>query len=111
MLCNCAIEVENNFLLESLTACHDANYKLVMYFAVNTAFVNYLDSLNNLMHCLTFPLLMNRTTFEQTLPISLNVSTLDSELLMAPKILKDFIHQYNHKKEICDLQKGIPIWN
>ena len=25
ILCNCGIEVENNFLLESLAACHDAN--------------------------------------------------------------------------------------
>ena len=40
VLCNCGIEVENNFLLESLAACHDANLKLVMYFTVNTAFVN-----------------------------------------------------------------------
>ena len=47
VLCNCGIEVENNFLLESLAACHDANSKLVMYFMVNTAFVNYLESLNN----------------------------------------------------------------
>ena len=49
VLCNCRIEVENNFLLESLAACHDAESKLVMYFTVNTAFVNYLDSLDNLL--------------------------------------------------------------
>ena len=36
VLCNCGIEVENNFLLESLTACHDAESKLVLYFMVNT---------------------------------------------------------------------------
>ena len=40
VLCNCGIEVENNFLLKSLAACHDANSKLVMYFMVNTAIVN-----------------------------------------------------------------------
>ena len=40
VLCNCRVEVENNFLLESLVACHDAESKLVMYFTVNTAFVN-----------------------------------------------------------------------
>ena len=38
VLCNCGIEVENNFLLELLAACHDSNSKLVMYFMVNTAF-------------------------------------------------------------------------
>ena len=46
MLCNCGIEVENNFLLESLAACHDANINLVMYFTVNTAFPNYIDQFN-----------------------------------------------------------------
>ena len=43
VLCNCSIEVENNFLLESLAACINVNSKLVMYFMVNTTFVNYLD--------------------------------------------------------------------
>ena len=42
VLCNCGIEVENNFLLESLATCHDANTSLIMYFMVNTAFTNYL---------------------------------------------------------------------
>ena len=37
LLCNCDIGAENNFLLESLAACHNANSKLVMYFTVNTA--------------------------------------------------------------------------
>ena len=30
VLCNCRIEVENNFLLESLAACHDAESKLII---------------------------------------------------------------------------------
>ena len=29
VLCNCRIETENNFLLESLAACHNVNSKLV----------------------------------------------------------------------------------
>ena len=33
ILCNCRIEAENNFLLESLAACHDSNTKLIMYFS------------------------------------------------------------------------------
>ena len=41
---------------------------------MNTAFVNYLGSLWNFTDSLKFPILMNGTTFEQTLPISLNVS-------------------------------------
>ena len=47
VLCNCGIEAERIFFLESLAACHDANPKLVMYFMVNTAFVNYQEQINN----------------------------------------------------------------
>ena len=43
VLCNCSIEADNHYLLESLAACNNANFKLTMYFTVNTAFVNYLD--------------------------------------------------------------------
>ena len=46
VLCNCGIEAENNFLLESLAACHDTNTKLIMYFTVNTAFTNDIDQFN-----------------------------------------------------------------
>ena len=71
-----------------------------MYFTVNTAFVNYLDQIDNLTESLKFPILKNKTTFEQTLPISLNISKFDSELLTASRNLKDFIHHYNCKNEI-----------
>ena len=74
-----------------------------MYFTVHTDFVNDLDSLDNLMGSLKFLMLMKRITFEQTLPISLNLSRFDSKLLTATKMLKDFVHQYHHKKEIFDL--------
>ena len=43
VLCNCGIKAENHFLLESLAACQGINSKLVMYFTVNTAFINYLN--------------------------------------------------------------------
>ena len=105
VLCNCGIEDENHFLLESLAACHDSNSKLVMYFTVNTAFVNFLDQFNNLTESLELPILKNKTTFKQTLPISLNVSVFDSELLTALRNLKDFIHKYNCKKDIFDLNE------
>ena len=43
-LCNCHIEAENNFLLESLTACkEDDKPDLDMSFTVNLAFADYLD--------------------------------------------------------------------
>ena len=102
VLCNCGIEVENNFLLESLATCHDVESKLVMYFMVNTAFVNYPD---NLPDSLKFQILLNRTTCKQTLPISLKSFNFGSDLLKAPVILKDFIYQFWHKKEVFDLKE------
>ena len=61
--------------------------------------------MDNLTESLKVPILKNKTTFKQTLPLSLNISKFDSELLAAPKTLKDFIHQYKHKKEIFDLKE------
>ena len=54
---------------------------------------------------LEIPIIKNKITFKQTLPISLNISKFDSDLLKAPRNLKDLIHQYNHKKEIFDLNE------
>ena len=98
VLCNCEIEAENNFLLKSLAACHDADSKLVMYFTVNTAFVSYLDSLDNLTDSIKTPILQNRTTDEQILPISLSPPAFDSNLLTASKTLKDYVHHILQKK-------------
>ena len=69
------------------------------------AFVNYLDFLDNLMDSLNTPILLNRTTYEHTVPISLPPPTYDSKLLAAPRMLKNFIHQICQKKEIFDLQE------
>ena len=71
---------------------------------VNTAFVNYLDHFPNLTETLEFPVIKNKTNFEQTLPISLNISQFDSNLLTASSNLKNFTHQYTHKKENFDLK-------
>ena len=76
VMCDCGIEVENHFLLKSLVACQDTNSKSTMYFTINTAFVNYLDKFPNLTQSLEFSIVRNKTTFEQTLPISLNVLNL-----------------------------------
>ena len=84
VLCNCGIEAENNFLLESLAACHHVKSKLVMYFMGNTTFVNYLNSLDNLIDSLKVPLLLNKTTYKQILPISLPTPEYDSKLWMVP---------------------------
>ena len=63
-----------------------------MYFTVNSAFINYLDQFPNLTESLDFPIIKNKTTFEQILPISLNISKFDSTLLIASSNLKEFIH-------------------
>ena len=105
VLCNCGIGLENHFLLESLAACQDTNSQLTMHFTVNTAFVNYLDKFPNLTESLEFLIIPNKTTFEQTLPISLNISKFDPTLLTAASDLKDFINSYTNHKEIFDLQE------
>ena len=71
ILCNCRIEAENNFLLESLATCHDSNTKLIMYFTINSAFTNYLNE-SNLMEELDIPILTNKYTSEVTLLVFLN---------------------------------------
>ena len=66
ILCNCGIEAENNFLLETLAACLNLNTKLIMYFTVNTTFTNYIDQFN-LIEELEMPILTNKSTLEFTL--------------------------------------------
>ena len=47
ILCNCDIEAESNFLLESLAVCEGpvTRTDLEMHFTVNLAFVNYFDNM------------------------------------------------------------------
>ena len=104
VLCHCGIEVENNFLLESLGTCHDANTNLIMYFMANMTFTNNIDQFN-LMEELVFPILTNKTTLEFTLPVFLNKSKFNDSLLSAPQTLGDYIAQYIHEKEIYDLKE------
>ena len=74
-----------------------------MYFTVNTAFVNKLDKFPNLTEYLEFLIIRNKTTFEQTLPISLNISKFDPTLLTATSDLKEFMNSYTNPREIFDL--------
>ena len=105
VLCNCSIEVINHCLPESLAACNDKNSKLTMYFMINTAFANYLDMFPNFTGSLQTPLIKDRTTYKQILPINLNTSVFDKTLLHVPTNLKDFINSYAKKKEIFDLHE------
>ena len=69
ILCNCDIEAESNFLLESLATCGEHEKPdLEMYFTVNLAFVDYLEELNETTKT---PINRNWTSVKQPLPISL----------------------------------------
>ena len=76
-----------------------------MHFTVNTAFVNYLDKFPNLTESLEFPIIRNKMTFEQTLPISLNISKFDPTLLTASNDLKEFINSYTNHREFFYLKE------
>ena len=97
ILCNCIIEAENNFLLESIAACDpdSTNVDLQMYFVANTAFLNYFKGL---IDTLEVPFLHNVTMQEHILPISLESDDFDKELLVAPEILRELVENYKRKK-------------
>ena len=103
VLCNCIIEAENNFLLESIAACdlESDSADLEMYFMANTAFLNYFDELINM---LLTPFFHNITRQEHILPISLESDDFDKELLSAPETLRELVEKYNQRKLSFDKQ-------
>ena len=111
VLCNCGMEVKNHFLLKSLAACENANSKLTMCFTVNTASENYLDKFPNLTESLEFPVIKNRTTFQQSLPISLNISKFDPTLMTASSDLKDLLTATLTINKFLICKKGMITWN
>ena len=78
VLCNCGIEVKDNFLLELIATCYGKQSGLVMYFTVNTAFLHYFDNLTDALHV---HISQDLTTDEQVLPISLQMFDFNSILL------------------------------
>ena len=99
ILCDCGIEVDNHHLLESIASCDKKITKLTMFFTINLAFTNYLDMFPNLTDSLT--LTRDKTSYEQPLPIHLNVPCYDNSLNNRPAKLKDFLNNYiytNDKK-------------
>ena len=101
ILCNCDIEAESNFFLESLAACEGPHAKtdLEMHFTVNLAFMNYFEDIleNSGKH-----ILLNWTTQEQILPILLKTFEISPNLINAPKMLQDLAVQYRNKRNIFD---------
>ena len=86
ILCNCDIEAESNFLLESLAVCEGPETKtdLEMHFTIKLAFVN---NFNDMIEELGIPISQNRTTKEQILPLSLETFEINPNLINAPKTL------------------------
>ena len=86
ILCNCDIEAESNFLLESLAACKgpESRIDLEMHLTINLAFVNYFD---DIIEELGIPISCNWTTQAQILPLSLETFEINPNLLNALKIL------------------------
>ena len=95
-MCNCDIEAESNFPLESLAACrkHEKPDQ-EMYFTVNLVFVDYLEELNE---STKKPIKRNWTSFKQPLPVSLESFQLNSKLMHAPVMLRDFLDQYQENR-------------
>ena len=87
------MEAESNFHLESLAACDksETGMDMVMYFAVNMAFGNYFG---NLIESLDVPILKNWTTQEKILLMSIETYEINSSLLNAPNMCREFVHQY-----------------
>ena len=107
ILCNCGLEADNHYLLESLAACDNRHTKLKMYFTINLAFTNYLNEISNLTDHPSID--RSITEYEKILPIHLNVSSsnYDSSLHSRPGRLKDFVYKciQDNTQEIFDLQK------
>ena len=103
VLCNCRIEADNHYLLESIATCDNKISSLVMYFSINMAFANYLDMLPNVTN--SIPLIRDRTKYEQPLPLHLSIPDFDSSLKHGPTSLKSFMHNYIKHKEIFDLKQ------
>ena len=103
ILCNCDLEAESNFLLESLAACENLETKthLVMYFTVNLAFVNHLE---DAVESLSSEISTSWTTQEQILPISIENFEFDPKLLTVLQNMKDFLTQYKYRREIREKQ-------
>ena len=102
VLCNCGMEADNHYLLDSLATYDNKAHNLVVYFTINMAFTNYLDVLPNL----TIPaLIRDRTTYEQPLPINLTFPVFDNSLKDAPTNLKSFMCSYALNKICFDFKQ------
>ena len=98
-MCNCGIEAEDNFLLESIATCPGKQSALTMYNTVNTAIMHCFGSLTDNLET---NISENRTTQEHVFPISLQIFEFYSKLLTVPRTLKDLVYQYKQKGQILN---------
>ena len=90
ILCNCDIEADDNFLLESLVACGENNIqKLEMFFTVNLAFLDHLEDLTEgwILLLMGIGCMINKSYL-----FSLESFEINCNLLQAPKNTKR-LHQ------------------
>ena len=103
ILCNCIIEADNHYLLESIAACNYRNSKLVLFFTINMAFADYVDMFPNVTE--SFLLIRYRTTHKQPLSIYLSIPDFNTSLLHASTNLKSFVQGYAMNKNTFDLEE------
>ena len=106
VLCNCDIHAEEHSLLESIAACPGKQSDMTMYYAVNTAFMHYLDTFEEQLEISRLDVNQNWTTQEEILPISLKPTPFNNKLLKAPETLKGLVQQYRQKNQIQKLQES-----
>ena len=94
ILCNCELEVEESFLLDSLAAGSDKPDQFQMYSTINLAFINYVNSWMDSNLPIIYIIMTGQ---EQKLPLTLqDLKPNDSILMNRP------IHStLPIKKKIC----------
>ena len=92
--------------MESIAACPGKPSALTMYYA-NIAFMNYFDNLveQSEIEKLDMHISQNWTT-KQVSPIALQTPEFDTNLLQAPKTLKDLVRQHKQKRQTLEKAKN-----
>ena len=80
VLCNCGIDADNHYLLESIATCDNGDSKLVMCFTIYMAFTNYLDMFHNFTD--SSQLIKDRTMYKQSFSIYLSIPDFDKSVLL-----------------------------
>ena len=75
---------------------------MTIYYTVNTALMPCLDTFKKDLELPSLEVNQNWTTQKQVLPISLQETPFDNELLKAPGTLKGLVQQYKQKSKMLD---------